>query len=142
MLGLIHNSSFKKMLWGQSQTTLTKFWLLLTTDNPIYVDIFYLINVDKKLTFLDYFSCQRSLWMPLYRNWILTNCLMAGGYAIFLKDIQNWDLKVQLIFRHFFSEQKITISFKNSTFSRNTLKLTWHPVIFFQTTTIRPNRFC
>ena len=32
-----------------------------------YVDIFYLINVDQKSTFLNYLpisSCQRSLWMP------------------------------------------------------------------------------
>ena len=35
------------------------------------VDIFYLINVDKKLTFLDYLptsSCQCSLWMPPYNS--------------------------------------------------------------------------
>ena len=34
---------------------------------PPYVDIFYLIRVDKKPTFLDYLptsSCQRSLWTP------------------------------------------------------------------------------
>ena len=44
---------------GRSQTTLTRFWLFLTT----CVDIFYGMNVDKKWTFLDHLptsSCKRS----------------------------------------------------------------------------------
>ena len=42
-----------KILGGNSQTTLTSFWVFLTT-YPHYVDMFYLITVDKKSTFLDY----------------------------------------------------------------------------------------
>ena len=39
---------------------------------PPYVDIFYLTNVDKKLTFLNYLptsSCQRSLWTAPKIDW-------------------------------------------------------------------------
>ena len=49
-----------------SQITLTSFCLFLTTYLPTYVDIFYLINFDKKLTFFTTYqptsSCQRCLW--------------------------------------------------------------------------------
>ena len=38
------------LLRGHSFTTLTRFWLFWTTF-PMYVDIFYLIRVDKKSTF-------------------------------------------------------------------------------------------
>ena len=42
--------AFHKQRWGISQTTLTSFKLFFHH----YVDIFYLINADKKSTFLDY----------------------------------------------------------------------------------------
>ena len=38
---------------GRSQTTLTRFWLFFD-HLPPFVDIFYLMNVDKKSTFLDH----------------------------------------------------------------------------------------
>ena len=41
---------------------------------PHSIDIFYLINVDKKSTFLDNLptsSCQRSLWTPPYSLYLL-----------------------------------------------------------------------
>ena len=41
--------SIASMVRGCSQTTLTRFGLFLTA----YVDNFYLMNVDKKWTFLD-----------------------------------------------------------------------------------------
>ena len=50
---------------GRSETTLTSVWPFLTTS----VDIFYLINVEIKSTFLDYLlpsSCKHSLWMAPY----------------------------------------------------------------------------
>ena len=40
-------------IWGRSQTTLTSLCLFFDPLPP-YVDIFYLINVDKNKTFLDY----------------------------------------------------------------------------------------
>ena len=53
-------------LRGRSQITLTSFCLFLTTYLPTYVDIFYLINFDKKVTFFTTYqptsSCQRCLW--------------------------------------------------------------------------------
>jgi hypothetical protein len=59
-------------LGGHSLTTLTRFWLILTTYPPTldffyylppYVDIFYLIRFYKKRHFWDHLptsSCQRS----------------------------------------------------------------------------------
>ena len=58
-------------LRGRSQTTLTSFCLSLTTYPPTLTFSKYLINVDKKSTFLDYLptsSCQHSLWTPPYYN--------------------------------------------------------------------------
>ena len=43
------------LLRGHSLTTLTRFWLFLTT-SPMYVDIFYLIRVDKKSTYPPHLS--------------------------------------------------------------------------------------
>ena len=43
-------------LRGRSQTTLTSFELFLTTQLPPSFEIFYLINVHKMSTFLDYLS--------------------------------------------------------------------------------------
>ena len=50
---------------GRSKTTLTSFLA--------FFDIFYLINVDKKLTFMDYlppFSCKRRLWTTPYNTFL------------------------------------------------------------------------
>ena len=61
---------------GRSQTTLTNFWLFFD-HLPPSVDIFYLINVDKKSTFLDYLtpsSCQRSLWTPPSVTVVVAKC--------------------------------------------------------------------
>ena len=55
---------------GRSKTTLTRFWIFFDHLLTPHVDIFYLINVDKKLTFLDYLpttSCKRSLWTTPYQ---------------------------------------------------------------------------
>ena len=52
---LLVYSPFPITIRGRSQTTLTRFWLFLTTYPPC-VDIFYGINVDKKGTFLDTYS--------------------------------------------------------------------------------------
>ena len=52
------------LLWGRSQTTLTRFWLFNHLPSSC-VDIFYGMIVDKKRTFLDHqptSSCKRSLW--------------------------------------------------------------------------------
>ena len=58
-------------IWGRSQTTLTSLCLFFDPLPP-YVDIFYLINVDKNKTFLDYLPtspCKCSLWT--------TSCLVC-----------------------------------------------------------------
>ena len=68
-----------------SLTTLAKFWLFLTT-YPLHWH-FYLIRVDKKLTFLDNLptsSCQCSLWMSpngidLYQSRPNQKCLDSDG---------------------------------------------------------------
>ena len=49
---------------GRSQTALTSFWFFFDY-LPLSVDILFLINIDEKLTFLEYlppFSCKCSLW--------------------------------------------------------------------------------
>ena len=64
-----------------SQTTLTSFWLFFTTYPP-FVDIFYLINVDKKSTFLDYLppsSCKHSLWTTPYVHIRITLAVISFG---------------------------------------------------------------
>ena len=59
-------------LRGCLQTTLTSFWLFWPPKFPSSVDTFYLINVDKKSTFLDHLPprlvnvvCER----PLSKSW-------------------------------------------------------------------------
>ena len=54
---------------GFYRILLTILWLFLTTYLFPSFDIFYLMNVDKKWTFLDHLppsSCKRSLWTTSY----------------------------------------------------------------------------
>ena len=78
------------------------FRLFLTTYLRTYVDIFYLINLDKKSTFLDYIplsSCKRSLWTTHY-NTFLSN--LSGNQTDWKQ--KQWDCLKMRIFQNPFCQ--------------------------------------
>ena len=98
-------------LRGRLQTTLTHFCLFLST----YVDIFYLINVDKNQICLDYkppYSCQRSLWMtPKDLNaYYLVFLLAFAPFSSFLTSVSAGARDFSLVILHFLKFFLVSIS--------------------------------
>ena len=82
MAGLVRSST----LVGHSQTTLTSFWLFWPPTS--FTDNFYLINVDKKLTFMDYLSTY--LMYSKASRYTASSCTDLDNARFWIRSKKNW----------------------------------------------------